>query len=51
MIGDMMLIESLTLITTHSFYFFVHSFFSLSPQKQDVQHQYGNAGGKCSRGK
>lgn len=45
-----MLIESLTLITTHSFYIFLF-LFSLSPQKQDVQHQYGNAGGKCSRGK
>lgn len=33
------------------FYFFFHSFFSLSLQKQDVQHQYGNAGGKCSWGK
>lgn len=31
--------------------FFLSFLFSLSPQKQDVQHQYGNSGGKCSRGK
>lgn len=32
-------------------FIFLSFLFSLSPQKQDVQHQYGNAGGKCSRGK